>query len=54
MNDLFQNEAVRNEIDQLRGKINYHNHRYYVLSDPEIDDFSFDQLLKKLEELENN
>jgi DNA ligase (NAD+) len=52
MNDLFQNEAVRNEIDQLRGKINYHNHRYYVLSDPEIDDFSFDQLLKKLEELE--
>lgn len=52
MNDLFQNEAVRDEIDQLRDKINYHNHRYYVLSDPEIDDFSFDQLLKKLEELE--
>jgi DNA ligase (NAD+) len=52
MTDLFKNEDVKNKIDSLREKLNYHNHRYYVLSDPEIDDFAFDKMLKELEALE--
>lgn len=53
MKDLFDtNDNIKHRIEKLTEKINYHNHRYYVLSDPEIDDFTFDKLLKELEELE--
>src|SRR5688572_28218714 len=52
MTDLFKSSPIAAEIEELRKKLNYHNHRYYVLSDPEIDDYTFDQLLKKLEDLE--
>ena len=39
-------------IETLREKIRRHEHRYYVLHDPEVSDFEFDQLMKKLEALE--
>ncbi|MGB0165338.1 MAG: NAD-dependent DNA ligase LigA [Luteibaculum sp.] len=39
-------------IKFLEEELNRHNHLYYVLSQPEISDFEFDQLLKELEELE--
>jgi DNA ligase (NAD+) len=52
MTDLFNEAAIQQQIEQLREQLNYHNHRYYVLSDPEIDDFTFDQMLKELEMLE--
>lgn len=45
-----------NEIEQriafLTAELNKHNHAYYVLSEPIISDFEFDQMLKELEELE--
>ncbi|MBU0990187.1 MAG: hypothetical protein KJ823_08360, partial [Proteobacteria bacterium] len=37
------NELVR-EIEVLREKIRYHNHRYYALDDPEISDAEYDRL----------
>lgn len=40
------------EIEKLRDAIRYHEWRYYVLNDPAIADFEFDQLFKKLEQLE--
>jgi DNA ligase (NAD+) len=43
---------VEQEIAKLRDKIRYHEHRYYVLDDPEISDFEFDKLLARLKELE--
>ena len=43
---------VQQEIEALRKELNRHNHAYYVLSNPEISDFDFDQMLKKLESLE--
>ena len=36
----------------LKGEIEYHNYRYYVLDDPEISDTAYDALLKELEGLE--
>lgn len=45
------NELVR-EIEVLREKIRYHNHRYYALDDPEISDAEYDRLFKRLIELE--
>lgn len=44
---------IKQRIDQLRAEINKHNHNYYVLNAPEIDDRSFDMLMKELEQLEH-
>ncbi len=43
---------IQEKINQLRQKINYHNYRYYVLDDPEISDAQYDQLMRQLQELE--
>ena len=40
------------EIDELRKILHYHNHRYYVLDDPEISDGEYDSLYNKLLSLE--
>ena len=36
----------------LREKLEYHNHRYYVLDDPEISDAEYDDLFRELAALE--
>jgi DNA ligase (NAD+) len=37
---------------ELRKQLEYHNHRYYVLDDPEISDADYDALLNELRDLE--
>lgn len=44
-------EAVT-EIQALREALHHHNHRYYVLDDPEIPDAEYDRLFRRLSELE--
>ena len=47
-------EAIeKQEIDQLRKELHYHNYQYYAKNQPEISDYKFDQLLKKLQQLED-
>ena len=48
---MKQSEA-RDRIEKLRKEIYYHNHKYYVLNQPEISDFEYDILLSELETLE--
>lgn len=43
---------MEDRIKRLRDKLHHHNHRYYILDDPEITDFEFDLLMRELEELE--
>lgn len=43
---------INREIEELRQKIRYHNHRYYVLDDPEISDAEYDRLFRRLLDLE--
>ena len=43
---------VRKRIDELTKILNEANHRYYVLDDPQMQDFEYDRLLRELEELE--
>lgn len=40
------------EILQLRKELNQHNYNYYVLSQPTISDYDYDQLMYRLQDLE--
>jgi DNA ligase (NAD+) len=44
--------TAKNEIVELRDKIRNHDHKYYVLDDPEISDSAYDRLMNRLRELE--
>jgi len=46
-----ENEAKK-RINELRELINHHNHRYYVLDNPEISDEAYDKLVRELQALE--
>jgi DNA ligase (NAD+) len=43
---------VEKEIEKLREEIRRHEHLYYVLNEPEISDFEFDKLMRRLRDLE--
>ena len=44
--------SVLDTIKNLRDELNQHNYNYYVLDNPTISDFEFDQKLKHLQDLE--
>lgn len=48
----MKRKEAEERIRFLSDALNEHNHRYYVLNQPSISDFEFDQLLKDLEALE--
>ena len=43
---------MRLQIEKLRAAIEQHNHRYYVLNDPSIEDTEYDALFRQLVKLE--
>jgi len=45
-------DGAKRRIEALREQIRHHNHRYYVLDDPEIPDSEYDRLLRELQQLE--
>lgn len=45
-------ESIGRKIDELRNELNLHNYNYYVMSNPTISDFEFDQKMKQLMDLE--
>ncbi len=44
--------AAPERAAELRRQLNHHNHRYYVLDDPEVSDADYDALLNELRDLE--
>jgi len=46
--------TVEQKIEKLRNSIREHDYKYYVLAQPEIPDYDYDQLLKKLQKLEQD
>lgn len=46
-------ENIQQKIEDLREELHQHNYSYYVLDEPTISDFEFDEKLKVLQELEN-
>jgi len=45
-------QEIEKEILKLRSELHQHNHHYYVLNEPLISDYEFDQLLNRLIQLE--
>ena len=45
--------TTQDKIEALRAELRQHNYNYYVLDQPQIDDYTFDQKLKELQELES-
>ena len=45
-------DNIREEIEGLRRELSYHNHKYYVENSPEISDFDFDKMMRRLCDLE--
>ncbi|MBE6954327.1 MAG: NAD-dependent DNA ligase LigA [Ruminococcaceae bacterium] len=43
---------VQEEIKQLSQELERHNYLYYVCDDPQISDYEYDRMLRRLEELE--
>lgn len=43
---------ITQDIESLRDQLRYHNHRYYVLDDPEIPDAEYDRMFRTLQALE--
>jgi DNA ligase (NAD+) len=42
----------KKEIEDLRNALRFHEYRYYILNDPLISDYEYDQLYKVLEKIE--
>ena len=47
-------DAAAHRAAELRAELNYHNHRYYVLDDPEVGDSEYDGLMRELRRLEED
>ncbi len=45
-------QEAKRRAAELTEFLNYHNHRYYVLDDPEIPDSEYDRMLRELQEIE--
>lgn len=53
VNLLQQKQVEKNEIENLRNVLRFHEYRYYVMDNPLISDYEYDQLYKQLERIEN-
>lgn len=55
-NELLKNQKAgtigKKDMDPLRQVLRFHEHRYYILNDPLLSDFEYDQLYKALEKTE--
>ena len=45
-------KEAEKELEALREQVRYHSRKYYTEDDPEISDFEYDALFRRLEELE--
>ncbi|RPF48475.1 DNA ligase (NAD+) [Hydrogenoanaerobacterium saccharovorans] len=45
-------QEAKKRVDELTATLEYHSNRYYVLDDPEIEDYEYDKLLHELIDIE--
>src|SRR5688572_32727380 len=49
---IKKKDSGSKDLESLRDVLRFHEYRYYILNDPLISDFEYDQLYKYLESLE--
>lgn len=49
---MISEQEAKQEVDELKKSIRYHNERYYNEDTPEISDYEYDLLTRRLRELE--
>lgn len=49
----MSNHSIKQKIQKLRDDLNHHNYLYYILDQPTISDFEFDELMSRLIALES-
>jgi DNA ligase (NAD+) len=49
---MARTKDAAKQVEDLREKLRYHEHRYYVLDDPEISDAEYDEMMNQLKALE--
>lgn len=49
---LSSEDSILNNIEELRKTLRFHEYRYYILNDPLLSDYEYDQLYKLLERVE--
>ena len=52
MKELDKGKIAVKEIEKLRDVLRFHEYRYYILNDPLVSDYEYDQLYKMLEKME--
>ena len=45
-------DDIHKQVSDLRDEINFHNIQYYVYDEPQVTDQFYDQLLRRLQEIE--
>ena len=46
--------SIEEEVIKLREQIEYHSNRYYNMDEPEITDYEYDMMMRRLKEIEKN
>lgn len=54
MQQLIGDTEKSREVEEMRSVLRYHDHRYYVLDDPEVSDAEYDALYDKLLAMERD
>jgi DNA ligase (NAD+) len=49
---MTSEDHAAKRLRELTDQVNHHDHRYYVLDDPEISDAQYDRLFREIQELE--
>ena len=44
--------SIEEEVKELRKQIEYHSNRYYNMDEPEITDYEYDMMMRRLKEIE--
>jgi len=52
INKIDSEKKAETAVEELRKALRHHNYRYYVLDDPVISDAEYDELMQKLQTLE--
>lgn len=52
LQQLTKNSLEKKSLEDLKDVLRFHEYRYYILNDPLISDYEYDQLYKSLEKVE--